>query len=95
MNKTTLTRQAQARILRKHLANFAIAQRKATEALRAINEIALCENDGNPLDSALQGTEAVTCFAGFHYAPASAKINALLTEAQQALNASSHWASND
>ena len=89
---STLTRQAQSAILRKHLRAFVKAQAKATEALRAINEIALCENDGNPLSSALQGTGSVVGFAGCPDCY-DLSVNHTLEQARQALDASGYWAS--
>jgi hypothetical protein len=91
---STLTRKAQSRILRKHLNAFVKAQAKATAHLQAINAIALCENDGNPLSCALQGTHSVVGFAGCSDC-FDLSIDHTLTQAQQALNASQHWASND
>jgi hypothetical protein len=92
ISPSTLTRQAQARILRKHLNAFVKAQAKATKSLRAINEIAMCENDGNPLESALLGTSTVLGFAGCpdRFEPS---VNDTLEEARQALDASGYWAS--
>jgi hypothetical protein len=88
---STLTRQAQARILRKHLKAFLTAQAKATAHLQAINAIALCENEGNPLRSALSGTESV---AGFAKASGSAEaIDETLHLARCVFDASGYWAS--
>jgi len=89
---STLTRQAQSAILRKHLNAFVKAQAKATAHLQAINEIALCENEGNPLSSALQGTHSVVGFAGCHD-PMEVGLNDTLENARQALDASGFWAS--
>lgn len=38
-------------------------QRTATTTLRAINQIGLCENEGNPLNSAIQGEDALRAYA--------------------------------
>ena len=100
---STLTRQAQARILRKHLNAFVKAQAKATEALRAINEIALLENEGNPLTRPLLGTDSVVSFAqsvrvfkeSVRVLKDDKSVDDILTEARQALDASGYWASND
>lgn len=89
---STLTRQAQSAILRKHLRAFVKAQTKATEALRAVTEIAMCENDGNPLSSALQGSASVVGFAGCPQ-PFEVGLNDTLEQARQALDASGYWAS--
>jgi hypothetical protein len=89
-------RQAQATQLRKHLLVFANAQAKATEALRAINAIAMCENEGNPLDSALRGTHAVIGFAEEGYtaeAISEDELDTLMSEAEQALQFSGYWSS--
>jgi len=92
---STLTRQAQARILRKHLNAFVKAQAKATEALRAINEIALLENEGNPLTRPLLGTDSVVSFSqSVRVLKDDKSVDDILTEAQQALDASGYWASN-
>jgi hemolysin activation/secretion protein len=93
---STLTRQAQATLLRKHILAYVNAQAKATEALRAINEIAMLENNGNPLHSALQGTHAVIGFAeeGYTAEPISEdELDTLMSEAEQAINASGYWSS--
>jgi hypothetical protein len=89
---STITRQAQARLLRKHLQVFVKAQAEATQALRAINEIALLENEGNPLPSSLLGSASVV---GFANCPATTEddLNDTLENARQALDASGHWAS--
>lgn len=93
---STLTRQAQATLLRKHLLAYENAQKKATEALRAINQIATLGNNGNPLHSALQGTHAVIGFAeeGYTAEPISEEeLDTLMSEAEQALRFSDYWSS--
>ena len=107
---STLTHKAQSSILRKHLRAFVKAQAKATEALQAVNAIALCESEGNPLRRALMGTESVLSYArngekmfiyntekGYREIPDSEveAFNILLTHSQQTLEASGYWASND
>jgi hypothetical protein len=102
---STLTRKAQAIVLRQHLETFFQAQAKATEALKAINAIALCENEGNPFPCALQGTRSVIGLSVPHRTYGQGISDAqfvdddekhldnLLTEARQALDASGFWAS--
>lgn len=50
-----MTINEQKRILEGHVLAFLKHQRLATEALRAINEIALLENEGNPFPRMIQG----------------------------------------
>ena len=66
MNKnTTMTINKQKRILRNHVLAFLKHQRKATEALRAINEIGLRENEGNPFPHDIQGEENLAHWATY------------------------------
>jgi hypothetical protein len=110
ISPSTLTHNAQARILQRHVLAFIKAQKKATEALEAINAIALCESDGNPLPLALTGTGLVLSYArngqkefcgesdeGYRKITEEEEelVNLLLTRATNALNASGYWASND
>lgn len=105
----TLTHNAQARILQRHILAFIKAQMKATEALKAINEIALGESEGNPLPCALAGTGMVLSYArngekefdfdsdkGYHQITESEveSFDFLLTHTKQAIDASGYWASN-
>lgn len=97
----TLTRKAQAVVLQKHILAFIEAQMRATEALEAINAIALCESEGNPLPCALQGTTSVLGYAapmGTYFNGGLSKhaelFDDLLTRSKQALDASGYWASN-
>lgn len=92
----TITRKAQARILQRHILAFVKAQMKATEALEAINAIALCENDGNPLPYALTGTGSVLSYArnGHSTEAEIESFDFLLTRSKQAIDASGYWASN-
>jgi hypothetical protein len=97
-NSATLTHEAQCAILRKHLNAFVKAQAKATEALRAINEIALCENEGNPLPCALIGNSAVVGYSwrvlegGCSYT-FKLSLDDTLKNARKALETSAYWAS--
>ena len=50
-----MTHKQQSAQLHKAIKRFIKAQRTATAALTKITEIALCENEGNPLECALQG----------------------------------------
>jgi len=98
--KTTssLLHSQQALLLRKHLLVFVAAQEKATQALRAINEIAMLENENNPLQRPLLGTPSVVGYADLSYTPElihAEEVDALLTEALRAIEVSAFWASND
>jgi hypothetical protein len=54
-----MTINEQKEILRGHVLAFLEHQRQATIALRAINEIGLLENEGNPFESAIQGEDSL------------------------------------
>jgi hypothetical protein len=89
-------RQAQATLLRKHLLIYEESQRKATEALKAINAIAMLENEGSVLDKALRGTWSVIEFSNEGYTNEPIKeenLDRLMFEAEQALKFSGYWSS--
>lgn len=83
--QTTLTHAQQRAELRKALKAFMQHQAKATAALQAITGIALAETEGNPLDAALRGEEAVLGYAGM-----AIDLQATIEAAAQALEMSGH-----
>ena len=90
-----MTINKQKRILRGHVLAFLKHQRKATEALRAINEIALLENEGNPFPHAIQGEEMLrhwaTCgLPAFHAPFESGEFAFIVDEAQRAMKANNY-----
>jgi hypothetical protein len=85
MTTTTLTHAQQRAALRKAIAAFLRHQQAATAALQAVTAIALCETEGNPLDSALRGEDAV-----LGYANATGDLCGTIEAAEQALRASGH-----
>ena len=92
-----MTIKEQKRILRGHVLAFLEHQRMATEALRAINEIGLRENEGNPLPHAIQGEEMLRHWAtydcglpAFHAPFISGEFRQVIEDAQQAINANGY-----
>lgn len=93
-----MTINEQKRILRGHVLAFLEHQRKATEALRAINEIGLLENEGNPFESAIKGENslrhAITLPSFRNGSPyaifAPGEFNQVIEEAQQAIEANGY-----
>jgi len=86
-----MTINEQKQILRGHVLAFLEHQRKATEALRAINEIGLLENEGNPLPHAIQGEERLCLWTaikeeGFMPAFESGEFSDVIADANQAIN---------
>ena len=75
--------------------DFLEHQRKATEALRAINEICLQENEGNPFPHAIVGEDMLrhwaTCgLPAFHAPFISGEFAFVVEEAQQAIEANNY-----
>jgi hypothetical protein len=97
-----MTINEQKQILRGHVLAFLEHQRQATIALRAINEIGLLENEGNPLPHAIQGesqlrhwttTDSVVLFGGsLGISPAfeSGEFSDVIADAQQAIQANGY-----
>ena len=95
-DQTTMTINEQKRILRDHVLAFLDHQRKATIALRAINEIGLLENEGNPLPRMIQGEAMLRHYAtpgllAFH-APFNehGEFSDVIDDIQQAININAH-----
>ena len=84
----------QKRILRGHVLAFLEHQRQATIALRAINEIGLLENEGNPFTFAIQGESqlrySTTNSVGAKPAFESGEFSQVIEDAQQAINANGY-----
>jgi hypothetical protein len=95
-DQTTMTINQQKQILRGHVLAFIEHQRKATSALRAINEIGLLENDGNPLPRMIQGEAMLrhwTTVNSLGLSPAfneHGEFSDVIDDIQQAINANAH-----
>jgi len=79
------THLQQKAILRRHLASFLRHQKAATAALQSIVEIGLCENEGNPLDSALRGEDVILAYANM-----TGDLAATIDAASAALDSAGH-----
>ena len=95
-DQTTMTINQQKQILRDHVLAFLDHQRKATAALRAINEIGLLENEGNPFPRMIQGEAMLRHYAtpglpAFH-APFDdqGEFSDVIDDIQQAININAH-----
>lgn len=82
-----MTHTQQQAALRKQIAAFIRNQRAATAALREITAIALCETEGNPLDSALRGEESILRYAGMS---TDLGLYEAIEDATGAINAAGH-----
>jgi hypothetical protein len=85
----------QKQILRGHVLAFLEHQRQATIALRAINEIGLLENDGNPLPHSIQGEERLCLWTaikeeGLSPAFESGEFSQVIADANQAIDANGY-----
>jgi hypothetical protein len=84
-----MTINEQKRILRAHVLAFLEHQRKATIALRAINEIGLLENEGNPFPRMIQGESMLR-----HYSENAFNDNGefsdVIADAQGAIDSNAH-----
>lgn len=80
-----MTNTQQQAALRKQIAAFIRHQQAATAALQQITAIALCETEGNPLDSALRGEDAI-----LGYARTTGDLAATIDAAADALHAVGH-----
>lgn len=85
-----MTINEQKRILRGHVLAFLEHQRQATIALRAINEIGLLENEGNPLPYSIKGESMLAHWTtknslGISPAFESGEFNQVIEEAQRAI----------
>jgi hypothetical protein len=95
-DQTTMTINEQKRILRDHVLAFLNHQRKATIALRAINEIGLLENEGNPLPRMIQGEAMLrhwTTINSLGLSPAfneHGEFSDVIDDIQQAINANGY-----
>jgi len=94
-DQTTMTINEQKRILRDHVLAFLEHQRKATIALRAINEIGLLENDGNPLPRSIQGESVLrhwttTNSLGLSPAFEHGEFSDVIEDAQEAIKANGY-----
>lgn len=90
-DQTTMTIKEQKQILRDHVLAFIEHQRKAIQALRAINEIGLLENDGNPLPRSIQGESMLrhwttTNSLGLSPAFEHGEFSDVIDDIQQAIN---------
>jgi hypothetical protein len=87
-----MTHAQQQALLRKHLAAFFKHQRAATAALAEITAICLCETEGNPLNSAIQGEDALRAYAaGKGAAPFEAgELDATIEAAKATLETSGY-----
>ena len=94
-DQTTMTINEQKRILRDHVLAFLEHQRKATIALRAINEIGLLENEGNPFKHAIAGEDmlrwaSTTGLVAFHAPFRAGEFSDVIDDIQQAININAH-----
>ena len=93
---TTMTINEQKLILRGHVLAFLEHQRKATEALRAINEIGLMENEGNPFPRMIQGEAMLRHYASPGFVAFHAPFNEhgefsdVISDIQQAIDMNAH-----
>lgn len=94
-----MTIKEQKQILRGHVLAFLEHQRQATIALRAINEIGLLENEGNPFESAIQGEDSLRCLSakgigrnGDYSSPVfeSGEFSDVIADANQAIQANGY-----
>jgi hypothetical protein len=95
-DQTTMTINEQKRILRGHVLAFLEHQRKASIELRAINEIGLLENEGNPLPRMIQGESMLrhwTTVNSLGLSPAfneHGEFSDVIDDIQQAINMNAH-----
>jgi len=94
-DQTTMTIKQQKQVLRDHVRSFLVHQRQATIALRAINEIGLLENEGNPLPRMIQGESMLrhwttTNSMGLSPAFEHGEFSDVIDDIQQAINMNAH-----